>query len=145
VTVRDMGLSWIQRSALNHNRPGLIPMLVVGDSRFLANVTRPHPSSDDTALVVIDVRPFHTLETKLAQSLLHLHSERSPLLLRESLPQLFWVGKPWLNRAVIVIFAINLCLGILMRFGHGHRGHLTGQANVDSFVSGHQEQGVPAD
>jgi hypothetical protein len=43
-------------------------------------------------------------------------------------------GKPWLHRAVIVIVAINLCLGILMRFGHGHRGHLTGQTNVDSFV-----------
>jgi hypothetical protein len=42
--------------------------------------------------------------------------------------------KPWLQRSLIVIFAINLCLGILMRFGHGHRGHLTGQANVDSFV-----------
>jgi hypothetical protein len=43
-------------------------------------------------------------------------------------------AKLWLQRSLIVIFAINLCLGILMRFGHGHRGHLTGQANVDSFV-----------
>jgi hypothetical protein len=30
--------------------------------------------------------------------------------------------KPWLHRTGIAIFAINLCLGILMRFGHGHRG-----------------------
>jgi hypothetical protein len=43
-------------------------------------------------------------------------------------------GKPWLHRALIVIFTINLCLGILTRFGHRHHGYLTGQANVDSFV-----------
>jgi hypothetical protein len=33
-------------------------------------------------------------------------------------------GKPWLHRAMIVIFTINLCLGILMRFGHRHHGYL---------------------
>ena len=44
-------------------------------------------------------------------------------------------GKPWLQRAGIVIFAINLTLGIAIRFRHGHRGHLTGQANVSSWIT----------
>ncbi|HEV2987557.1 MAG TPA: hypothetical protein VG759_03890 [Candidatus Angelobacter sp.] len=44
-------------------------------------------------------------------------------------------GKPWLQRAGIVIFAINLTLGIAMRSRHGHHGHLTGQANVSSWIT----------
>ena len=44
-------------------------------------------------------------------------------------------GKPWLQRAGIVIFAINLTLAIAIRFRHGHRGHLTGQANVISWIT----------
>jgi hypothetical protein len=44
-------------------------------------------------------------------------------------------GKPWLQRAGIVIFAINLTLGIAMRFSHGHHGHLTGQANMSSWIT----------
>jgi hypothetical protein len=44
-------------------------------------------------------------------------------------------GKPWLQRAGIVIFAINLGLGIATRFMHGHHGHLTGPANVSSWIT----------
>jgi hypothetical protein len=44
-------------------------------------------------------------------------------------------GKPWLHRAGIVIFAINLTLGIAMRFSHGHHGHLTGQANMSNWIT----------
>lgn len=43
-------------------------------------------------------------------------------------------GKPWLQRAGIVIFAINLGLGIATRFMRGHHGHLTGQANVSNWI-----------
>jgi hypothetical protein len=42
--------------------------------------------------------------------------------------------KPWLHRTGIAIFAINLAIGITIRFAHGHHGHLTGQANVNSWV-----------
>jgi hypothetical protein len=41
--------------------------------------------------------------------------------------------KPWLRRTVIAIFAINLCLGIAMRFMR-HHGHLTGQASVSNWI-----------
>jgi hypothetical protein len=42
--------------------------------------------------------------------------------------------KPWLHHTGIAIFAINLAIGITVRFTHGHHGHLTGQANVNSWV-----------
>ena len=35
--------------------------------------------------------------------------------------------KPWLHRTGIAIFAINLAIGITIRFAHGHHGDLTGQ------------------
>jgi hypothetical protein len=41
-------------------------------------------------------------------------------------------GKLWLQRSMIVIFAINLSLGIAMRF---RQGHLTGPANVSSWFT----------
>jgi hypothetical protein len=43
-------------------------------------------------------------------------------------------GKPWLQRSLIVIFAINLGLGIAMRFKHLHHGHLTGPANMSNWI-----------
>jgi hypothetical protein len=42
--------------------------------------------------------------------------------------------KPWLHRSGIAIFAINLTIGITIRFTHGHHGHLTGQAKINSWV-----------
>ena len=42
--------------------------------------------------------------------------------------------KPWLRRAVIATLAVNLCLGIAMRFMQRHHGHLTGEANVINWV-----------
>jgi hypothetical protein len=44
-------------------------------------------------------------------------------------------GKLWLQGAGIVVFAINLTIGIAMRFMHGHHGYLTGQANVSSWIT----------
>jgi hypothetical protein len=40
-------------------------------------------------------------------------------------------GKPWLHRAATAIFAINLCVGIAIRFKH--HGHLT-QGNVSNWI-----------
>jgi hypothetical protein len=40
-------------------------------------------------------------------------------------------GKPWLQRSLIVILAINLGLGMATRFVHGH---LTGAANVSNWI-----------
>ncbi len=44
------------------------------------------------------------------------------------------VSKPWLHRALIVIFAINLGFGIAMRFSHRHHSHLTGQVNASNWI-----------
>jgi|SRR5580704_12443522 hypothetical protein len=43
-------------------------------------------------------------------------------------------GKPWLQRSLIVIFGINLGLGIATRFMQGHHGQLTGPANVSNWI-----------
>jgi hypothetical protein len=43
-------------------------------------------------------------------------------------------SKLWVERSLIVIFAINLALGIAMRFSHRHHGHLMGQANVGNWM-----------
>ena len=43
-------------------------------------------------------------------------------------------GKPWLQRSLIVIFTVDLGLGIATRFLHGHLGYLAGPANVSNWI-----------